>query len=133
MAIKRHIRVSFVVALMIAAGIFLPRLVSTREKTREVRVVARDMAYYVDGIPTMNPALRFTPGEQVRITFRNEDKGMQHDFRIPAWKVGTGIVPWSTEKSTTFRVPVQATDTVDVTYICTPHAAMMSGKVVLQQ
>ena len=129
MAIKRHIRVSFVVGLMIVAGIFLPRLVSTREDTREVHIVARNMAFYVDGIAGANPSLRFLPGEQVRVTFRNEDKGMQHDFSIASWKVGTGLVEFAAEKTTSFRVPSTATD---VSYACTPHAAMMTGKVVLQ-
>ena len=129
MAIKRHLRVSLVVALMIGAGIFLPRLVSTRERAREVRVVARNMLFYVDGTAEPNPVLRVLPGEQVKIILRNEDKGMQHDFGIPSWKVGTGVVEWSTEKSVTFRVPENATE---VSYVCTPHSAMMSGKVVLQ-
>ncbi|MGH8635958.1 MAG: plastocyanin/azurin family copper-binding protein [Burkholderiales bacterium] len=115
--------------LVVTPGIFLPRMASTREQAREVRLIARNMTYYVDGVSEPNPALLFLPGEQVRVTVRNEDKGMSHDFRIPAWGVGTKVVEWSTEKSITFRVPANASGG---TYMCTPHSAMMSGKVVIK-
>jgi plastocyanin len=128
MAIQRHIRVSLVLALMVGGGIFLPRMVSTREQVRDVRIVARNMAFYLEGSAEPNPQLRLTPGEYVRVVFRNEDKGMQHDFVIPSWQVGTTVVEFSKEKSTTFRVP----DSGEVSYACSPHSAMMSGKILLR-
>ena len=125
---SRHLRVSLVVGMMIGAGIVLPRMVATREPARELRVVAKDMTYYVEGVAGPNPALQFSPGESVRITFRNDDKGMAHDFGIPAWNVGTGVVAWSTEKSITVRVPHTAGA---AGYVCTPHSAMMSGQITI--
>ena len=71
--------------------------------------------------------MRFTPGEQVRVVFRNEDKGMSHDFNIPAWGVGTKVVQGAGEASVTFRVP--ANGSASGTYVCTPHSEMMSGEV----
>ena len=48
------------------------------------------------------------------------------DFGIPAFGVGTGIVEFGTEKSVTFKVPDNPSD---ATYTCTPHSAMMSGRI----
>ena len=126
---KRHIRVALVIVVTIAAGMFLPRMVSSREDIREVRIVAQNMTYYVDGSTEPNPSLRLAPGEQVRLTFRNQDKGMLHDVRIPALGVGTKVVGFDREESIVFRVPANAPA---AEYVCTPHSAMMSGKVVIR-
>ena len=125
--IKRHVRVSMVVAVLITTGIFLPRVLSSRESVRDIRIVARDMAYHVDAVGERNPTLQLMAGEQVRVTFRNEDRGMSHDFGIPAFGIGTGLVAFGTEKSIVFKVPGTP---AAATYICTPHAAMMSGSIL---
>ena len=52
---------------------------------REVTLVTRDMAFYVDGSDTPNPVLTMHAGETVRVVLRNEDVGMNHNFEIPAW------------------------------------------------
>lgn len=126
--IRRHVRVSIVVAVLVTTGIFLPRVLSSREPVRDIRVVARDMAYHVENLSDRNPTLQLTPGEQVRVTFRNEDRGMLHDFGIPLLDVGTGTVPFGTEKTITFKVPAASTG---LTYVCTPHSAMMSGRIII--
>ena len=106
----------------------LPRIVATREQTHEIRVVAKNMTYYADGADDPNPPIRLVPGEQVRVTFRNEDSGMLHDFGIPAFGVGTGIVEYrNREVRSSFKVPENAST---ATYICTPHSAMMSGRIL---
>ena len=126
--IARHVRVSIVVALLVSTGILLPRVLSSREPIRDIRIVAREMAYHVENLSDRNPTLQLTSGEQVRVTFRNEDRGMLHDFGIPLLKVGTGTVPFGTEKSITFRVPAS---TAGLSYVCTPHSAMMSGRIIV--
>ena len=127
-SIHRHVRVSIVVAALMTTGIFLPRVLSSRESVREIRVVARDMAYHVETLSDRNPTLQLAAGEQVRVTFRNDDRGMLHDFRIPVLDVGTGTVAYGTEKTITFKVPA-ASD--GLTYLCTPHSAMMSGRIII--
>jgi len=104
-------------------------MVSSREETRELRIVVRDMTYYVNGSNEPNPALQFTPGEQIRLSLRNDDRGMNHDVRIPDWGVGTKVIGWSEEQSITFRVPSNKSGGK---YVCTPHSEMMSGKIVVQ-
>jgi plastocyanin len=128
--INRHVRVSVVVLLLVCAGMLLPRLVATREAIREVRITARDMSFQVEKVGGLNPTMALTAGEQVRVTIRNEDKGMLHDFSIPEWGVRTGGVEWGDERSITFRVPATAST---LSYVCTPHSVMMSGRITVSK
>jgi plastocyanin len=128
--ISRHVRVSLVVLLLVSAGMLLPRLVDTREAIREIRITARDMSFLVQDIAGPNPTLALTAGEQVKVTIRNEEKGMLHDFSIPEWGVRTGSVEWGTERSITFRVPAAAST---LSYVCTPHSMMMSGRITVSK
>ena len=124
---KRPFRVGMLLIVTVATLAVVPRIVATREQVREIRLVAKNMTYYADGSDGANPPIRLVPGEQVRVTLRNEDRGMSHDFGIPAFGVGTGIVQFGTEKGIVFKVPEKA-DTA--TYLCTPHSAMMSGSIL---
>ena len=92
---------------------------------REVTIVARDMAFYVDGQPTPNPTLRFKAGERVRLVLRNEDAGMTHDFVITSWEVATrSISERGAAAAVEFRVPGDRSASA---YHCTPHSEMMRG------
>jgi len=121
------VRLGLLAVVTAGALAVVPRIVDTREQTHEIRVVAKNMTYYADGTADPNPPIRLVPGEQVRVTFRNEDRGMAHDFGIPAFGVGTGVVEYGTEKSLVFKVPETPSS---ATYICTPHSAMMFGRIL---
>jgi plastocyanin len=95
----------------------------------EIRIVAREMTFYVDGEAEPNPTLRLHAGEDVRIVFRNEDAGIKHNFTIPEWGVATRRVDGRGETSIAFRAPDQA---VTRNYQCTPHAAMMRGTIAVE-
>lgn len=123
---KPYVRFGLLAVLIAVVAAVVPRIVDTREQVHEIRLVAKNMTYYADGSEDPNPTLRLAPGEQVRVTFRNDDRGMSHDFGIPAFRVATGIVDFGTEKSVTFKVPDNPSA---ATYICTPHSAMMSGRI----
>lgn len=123
----RWVRFGLLIALTACTLAVVPRIVASREQVREIRVVAKNMTYYADGAADANPPIRLVSGEQVRVTLRNEDRGMSHDLGIPAFGVGTGIVSYGTEKSIVFKVPERPSD---ATYVCTPHAAMMSGSIL---
>jgi hypothetical protein len=127
--LARHTRVALFVAALAAMLAVVPSIVWTRSDVREVRVVARGMQYYVEGSTEPNPVLRLRRGEQVRVTLRNEDRGMTHDFRIPRLDVGTALASFGEEKSFSFRVP---RDTAALQYACTPHSAMMGGEVAVE-
>jgi FtsP/CotA-like multicopper oxidase with cupredoxin domain len=125
----KYIRIAVVVAVAVSGAVMLPRIVSSREAVRDVTVVVRNMAYYVDGENTPNPALRFAAGEQVRLTLRNEDRGMSHDFSVKSWGVATKVLDGKGQDTVTFRVPRSNAST---SYTCTPHTAMMNGAIVIE-
>lgn len=97
---------------------------------REIRIVARGMAFFVDGDDAANPTLRLKAGEQVRLVLRNEDAGMTHDFAINDWKVATKtLTRKGAESAVVFRVPE---DRGTTPYHCTPHAQMMRGSIQVE-
>ena len=126
-------------AVIGAAALLLPRIASTRENTaaagppaaRDLLIVARDMTYYVDGGDQPNPSLQFKAGERIKLTFRNEDAGMEHDFAIPAWSVGTKRLDGKGEDVLVFQVPDGAPGGAN-RYACTPHSGMMNGTVLVE-
>lgn len=90
----------------------------------EIRLVVRDMSYYVDGSPEPNPTLQVRRGERVSLRLRNEDPGMIHDFAVAAWNVGTPPLAAGEEARLDFAVPDHAGAAA---YACTPHGQIMRG------
>jgi hypothetical protein len=113
--------VTVMIALTLAAT--LPRVASS-SSVREIHLVARDMAYYLDGQGEPNPTLVVGRGERVRIRLTNVDIGMSHDFAVGAWKKATGIINGIGEAAIELRAPRAAGAE---TYACTPHGEMMRG------
>jgi plastocyanin len=123
-------RIVLIAAVALACAVLVPILIASRggdPVPREVRVVVRDMAYYVDGQGAPNPTLQFKAGERIRFVLRNEDGGMTHDFVIRDWKVATKLLDEKGEEDAIeFRVPRRAST---AGYQCTPHSQMMRGSV----
>ena len=94
---------------------------------REIRIVARDMTFYLEGGTEPNPVVRVRRGEHVRIVFVNQDAGMKHDFTVPAWGLETRALSGRGETSINFRAPARAAAGA---YACTPHATMMRGTII---
>lgn len=117
------------IAITIAAVAvsLLPMLASSGTgNVREVRLVVRDMTYYLDGSTEPNPTLQFRAGEQVRLVLKNDDPGMDHDFVIPAWDTRTKLLEGRGEDMVLVKVPdTRGTET----YQCTPHSGMMRGSI----
>jgi hypothetical protein len=95
---------------------------------RALTLVARDMAFYLPGDPTPNPRLVAAPGEELRITLRNADRGMAHDLAVP----GRDGAPQATavlrgvggSVDLTVQVPERPGQ---YEYFCSLHARMMRG------
>jgi plastocyanin len=112
-------------AAALGIGALLPLAAGSREAApREIVLVARDMAFYLDGAGGENPTLRVRAGEQVRLVLRNEEPGVTHDFAVADWKVATRRLQGRERDTVMFRVP----DTRGRhEYLCNPHASMMRG------
>jgi plastocyanin len=126
---RRYVRAMIIVAVAAGAAGMLPRIASSREEIRELRLVAREMTFYVEGQDAPNPTLRFKAGERVRLVLRNADRGMSHDFVVPEWNVRTGLLEGAGETSVTFRVPGRSGSQP---YTCSPHAVMMRGTIEIE-
>jgi plastocyanin len=120
-----------VVSIVALAATLLPMIASSDQSAaRDIRIVVRDMAFYVEGGSQPNPAITLRAGEQVRIRVRNQDAGMRHDFAIKAWTVATKVLEdRGQEDEIVFRVPDERGAQ---TYQCTPHAKMMSGEIRIE-
>jgi plastocyanin len=118
----------FVVAATIVClgvGALLARGAGNAEsEPREVVLVVRDMAFYLNGTGGENPKLRLRSGERIRLVLKNEEPGVTHDFAVSDWKVATRRLQGGGEDVVTFRVPDRAGR---YEYLCNPHASMMRG------
>lgn len=120
-----------IAAVALTAGVLLlSQMMRAREpEPVEVRLVARDMAFQVDGRDALNPVLRFKAGQRVRLTLVNADRGIAHDFTIPPWNVRTPLLDTTGEASVEFVVP---STRGTAAYSCTPHARMMRGTIEVE-
>ena len=108
----------------------LPMMASTDfDKRRDVHLVIRDMAFYVDGRGEPNPTLQFRRGERIRVIVSSEDIGMNHDFVVKDWKVASRLLHGRGEEVVNIKVPRDAEST---TYACTPHAEKMRGSILIE-
>ena len=125
---------AILVGVLITAAVIvvslLPMIASSDfDRVREVRLVARDMSFYVEGSKEANPTLTFRAGETVKIILRNEDAGIDHDFSVVAWQAKTKVIEGRGEESIVFKVPsAKGTES----YICTPHSEMMRGAIRIE-
>jgi len=85
------------------------------------------MAFHLEGDPlNVNPTLEVRAGERVRVVVRNEDRGLMHDFAVPALEVGLSPLRWNESDDVIFDAPDEP-GTYE--YICRPHQLMMRGTI----
>ena len=102
----------------------------TRPQEREITLIARGMAFYLLGDPTTpNPPITLKAGERVRIVLRNDDRGITHDFAVPAIRASLDPLDWNEEEDVTFDVPETPGR---YEYICRPHMLMMRGVIYVR-
>lgn len=115
--------VAAVVVLFVSVAGLLP--VMSKPRAREITLVAKDMAFYRDGDGTSaNPVIEARSGETIRVVLVNRDRGITHDFAVPAVEASTDAIDWSERDEVTFDVPSKP-GTYE--YVCRPHLLMMKG------
>ena len=98
---------------------------------RDVVLVSRGMAFYLAGDDTPNPTLEVAPGETIRLTLINQDRGFLHDWRVAAWpRATTDLIPGDGSRDTiVFTAPDEAGEHE---YVCSTHAQMMRGRLIVR-
>ena len=129
---NRTLLAGAVVAVVVIAATLLPMIASSEaeDPRRDIHLVIRDMAFYLDGKGQPNPTLEFRRGERVRLILTSEDAGMDHDFVVSNWKVATRTLTGRGEEdAVTITVPRKPGLE---TYFCTPHSAKMRGTIRIE-
>ena len=112
-------------ALLMLLVALLPALSST--PSREITLVVRGMAFYLKDDPrTPNPTLEVRAGERVRVVLVNQDRGMTHDFAVPALDAALDPIRWNETETVVFDVP-ESPGAYE--YVCRPHRLMMHGTI----
>jgi len=112
-------------ALIMVFATLIPALSGT--PNREIVLVVKDMSFYVEGDSlTPNPTLEIRAGERVRVVVHNRDRGMTHNFAVPALDVDMNPMRWSESGDVVFAAP-DAPGTYE--YVCGPHQLMMRGTI----
>jgi hypothetical protein len=125
-------RLLCVAAAAVLAVVFLLPVMAGRADgppAREIVLIARDMAFYLDGASTPNPDIRVKGGEQITLTLKNEDAGMTHDIAVSEWGASTREIRGVGSAQTTFTVP-RTSGRID--YVCRPHSQMMRGAFLIE-
>jgi plastocyanin len=120
--------VAAVAALFVMVAGLLP--VMTKAHAREITLVVRDMAFYLESdMKTPNPVIEVKPGETIRVVLVNRDRGMTHDFAVPASEAATKAIDWNEQDEVTFEVPDEPGT---YQYLCRPHLLMMKGQLIVR-
>jgi plastocyanin len=112
------------VVIVVGLFIWLPMTASTGPVVRQINLVAKDMAFYLEGDQAPNPTIRLTAGEQVRFNILNLDYGLAHNLAIDGWSVETAYLNADESAVVYVRAQEQAGRQA---YVCSPHREMMRG------
>lgn len=107
-------------ALAVAIG------ASSGEPPLELTLRARSMSFHLDGEDGPNPHLVLPADRRIRLTFVNEEPGVEHDLTLPELGLRTRVLAGDGSRQTiTLRTPAEATA---ARYECSLHPLMMRGE-----
>ncbi len=122
---KRRFAQLLILAL-VAGALSFAMAAASKQRPREIVLVARDMAFYLEGDPSPNPTLVVAPGESVRLRLVNRDRGMLHDWAVDAWRTSTRLLPGDgSSDAVVFTAPGERGEHE---YVCSTHAVLMRGR-----
>ena len=115
----------FVAAAAVVVTSLAVTLSRGADAAREIVLEVRGMAFYMDGAGPANPVIQARPGELLRLTVRNADAGLVHDFAVTSLGVAVLPLQFGATGSVVFRAPREKGA---YPYVCQPHAQMMRGQ-----
>ena len=117
-----------VLCIILALGWFLKGAViaaaPSKSSVREIVFKIQNMTFGEN-----NPTIFIAPGETVRFTIYNFDKGMKHNFNIEGTEISTRILHYGEKESVLFSSPTVG----EWTYFCHPHSSLMRGRLIVHQ
>jgi plastocyanin len=116
-------------AVAVVAAAVVTRAGAT-EEAREIHLVARGMAFYLEADPTTpNPTIVVRRGEHVRVVLSNQTPGIDHDLAVAS--LGVGLTPIAAGRTAALDLEVPDQPGRHE-YVCRPHAVMMKGVVEIR-
>jgi plastocyanin len=126
---KRKLVAALVMALVAVGGAVLAKVGARDDEVREIRIVVRDMTFYLGATGAANPTLHLARGERVRLVLTNEDPGYSHNLIAPVLGVATPAIQHGRSQFVEVTVP----DAPGVhSYTCGPHSEMMRGTIAIE-
>lgn len=114
-------------SLILGSMVFLwPVAADPADSPREITLVTRNMAFYLDGSDVPNPVLTMRAGEALRIVLRNEDIGITHSFEVGAWDQPVLSAKGGLTEVMVIEIPNYPGR---YEYVCSPHPTLMRGVV----
>ena len=124
-------RMVLIAVAFLAVGLaaLMPVVANPRTGPREIVLVARDMAFYLEGSQTPNPTIVVKRSEELRVIVRNQDPGITHAFAIGSLRASISRIEPGATQGVQFRAPRK---TGRYEYVCPPHALMMKGVILVE-
>ena len=122
---------ALMIILVGATGVIVPSM-AAGEASREVTIIARNMAFVVespDSYGQANPTITVNGGQKITLVLRNDDPGMQHDLVIEGLNVQVDVVSFGETTRVSFTVPREPGSYV---YLCSFHPRSMRGVFVVK-
>ena len=117
------------VVMLAVGGVALAKKNRSGSDAVEVRLVVRDMAYFLEGASERNPTLRVPRGARLRLVLTNDDPGYSHNLVVSALAIDMPLLTRGRSQTVDVTVP----DAPGVhQYACGPHAQMMRGNIAIE-
>ena len=127
--LRRRVIVAGALAMLAVGGVVLATKSGPGSDVVEVRLVARDMTYFVEGSPEPNPTLRVPRGARLRVVLTNNDPGYSHNLIVSAFGIETPLITNGKTQAIEMKVPLAPGVHA---YSCGPHAEMMRGNIAVE-
>jgi len=126
------IRLGVIAVAFVAVGLtaLMPVVATPRTSPREIVLVARNMAFYLEGSAEPNPTIVVKASEEVRIIVKNQDAGITHALAIASLRASIARIEPGTTQGIQFRAPRKPGR---YGYVCPPHAQMMKGVLLITE